>query len=111
VIFAANCARCVRQARLISSEDVDPERTVFLITGSDRAGVEELRGLLAPTDARLMCDPEALDLLKALGVDDTPFAFLTSAGEVVAQSYLGHNGSFRSFVSPIRKPSTDNGRR
>ncbi|OXM64045.1 hypothetical protein [Amycolatopsis vastitatis] len=98
--FAEGDASSLRQARLIEPADVTPGRTVFLVTGGDDG--DPVHQALAGTGARVLRDPEADAILRALDVD-APLAFEISGGEVVAQFHLGRDGSFGRFSTLIRQ--------
>ncbi len=97
--FTAGHAPSVRQALLVEPDDVDPGRTVFLVTGGD--GGDLLHEALASTGALVVHDPEAGEIVRGLGIS-TPLAFEVSAGEVVAQFHLGRDGTFGRFSELIR---------
>jgi hypothetical protein len=98
VLFRVDQPASLKQANRIKAGDVDPDRVVFLVTGS---GDDRLHRLLAPTGARVMVDPEAQEISQALAPADVPLAFHLAGGEIVAQWRLGRDGSFRQFSRQI----------
>ncbi|MFL6120501.1 hypothetical protein [Actinophytocola sp.] len=103
-IFSPTCRVCLVQARKIGTSRFDREHTVFLLTGSRHRGVEPLRAALAATGAPVLSEPFVDDVMDALDVDDTPFAFRVVGGRVIARSYLRSAKNFRTLVGLTRNP-------
>ncbi|MEV0384987.1 hypothetical protein [Nonomuraea sp. NPDC050643] len=102
-VFAGDRALCLEQARLIKAADVDPGRTMFLVTGPEGDDAARLRDVLASTGARVVTEPDASRIADALEVSDPPLAFHVSKGRIVARSRLGPGGDFGRFSRQIRQ--------
>jgi hypothetical protein len=98
--FTAGDEPSLHQARLIKPADLATGRTVFLVTGGD--GADPVEQALVATGARVVRDPEAREILRALDAV-TPLAFEISGGQVVAQHDLGRDGTFGRFATLVRE--------
>ena len=101
VFFSAGCGTCLERATEIADDLPDAARTVFLVTGNRPDALTDLRRVLEPVGARIVGDPEAHDIVKALGIQSTPFAFRVAAGQVVAKTYLRNLNDFRLLAAAL----------
>lgn len=99
VFFSAGCGTCLERAQAIAQEGVDSEHTLFLLTGTRERALDDLRRVLEGTGATLLTDPEAHDVVKALEIQSTPFAFRVIDGDVVGKAYLRTIEDFLGLAS------------
>ncbi|MGW7531261.1 hypothetical protein [Amycolatopsis sp. NPDC054798] len=98
--FTAGDEPSLHQARLIKPAEIAVDRTVFLVTGGD--GADPVEQVLAETGVKVIRDPEAGEILRALDAV-TPLAIEISGGQVVAQHDLGRDGTFGRFATLVRE--------
>jgi hypothetical protein len=100
VFFSAGCGTCLDRAQAIAKAGIDVDRTLFLLTGSRERALDDFRQVLEPTGATLLADPEAHDIVKALDIQSTPFAFRVTDRQVVGKAYVRSVGDFVALSAP-----------
>lgn len=104
--FSSRCAPCLERATSIASALMeptgalmDPKGKLFLVTGSESGDLDVMRRILEPTGVPVLTDPRAHDIVKALDINSTPFAFRVVNKTVVAKAYLREVADYMQVVT------------
>jgi hypothetical protein len=102
LVLGATCPPCRELALGLRDAGAVTRGLTVAITGRGETGTvieDALRDR-----ARIVSDPLATRVTKALGVDTTPFAFEIAGGEVTAKAVVRGTDHLISFVQAVRTP-------
>ena len=96
--FSSTCGPCVERAAQIATTGPDPARNVFLVTGANATAVAEMRRILAPAAAAVLCDPDAHNVVKSLEINSTPFTVRVVDSQVVGKAYVRSLADYQNIA-------------
>jgi hypothetical protein len=102
--FSSSCSICFDRATQIAKAVREPDRHVFLVTGSHPESLTKMRGILEPAGAPILGDPYAHDAVKALEINSTPFAVRIVDDQVVGKAYVRGLDDYLRVAAPTPTP-------
>lgn len=98
--FSSSCGSCLERAEQIAGAITDASRNVFLVAGWDPDRVGDITRVLAPTQAPIITDPDAQNVVKSLDIRSSPFTFRVIGGQVIAKAFVRSVGDYTRMTAP-----------